>query len=143
MVNRETSSPPHCRILFFIQLLVNFDSGAIPSVLEILKNDYDLSPLQLGILGCVPYAGITAASAPAGVLLQSFSQKRVLITALVVNGFCCGFLAFAENIAGKGNNPYVILVVARFVIGVLPSGIPFQGRPDFDASIRSSSHVCG
>eukprot|EP00392_Amoebophrya_sp_AT5.2_P004633 g4641.t1 len=78
-----------------IQAFVNYDSGAIPSVLETIKEEFEVSEAALGILGCIPYLGITVAAPIFGVLLNKHSQKRVLIVALACNAGFCALLAFS------------------------------------------------
>lgn len=77
------------RLLFAIQILVNYDSGAVPVCLDILQDEFNLTPMKTGIIGCVPYLGITLAAAPSGFFLQKYSQKQLLLTSLVCNILCC------------------------------------------------------
>ncbi|CAD7941926.1 unnamed protein product [Amoebophrya sp. A120] len=97
------------RLLLLIQAFVNYDSGAIPSVLEIIKEEFDLEPSALGTLGCIPYLGITVAAPIFGFLLNKYSQKTILIFALLFNAMFCALLAFASE--------YWHLLVARGFIG--------------------------
>ncbi|CAD7963962.1 unnamed protein product [Amoebophrya sp. A25] len=97
------------KLLMFIQMMVNYDSGAIPSVLEKIREEFKASESQLGFLGSVPYLGITLAAPVFGVLLGTQSQKKVLLVALTGNAAFCALLAWSSY--------YWQLVVARCVIG--------------------------
>ena len=44
-------------VLFLLEILLNFDSGGTPAVLEFLTIDFRLTPFQLGLLGAFPYIG--------------------------------------------------------------------------------------
>lgn len=90
-------------------MLINYDSGAIPSVLDIIQADFGVSATSLGILGFVPYMGITLSAGFSGSFLSKYSQKRVLVVCLLANAFSCSLLALAQR--------FWHLVVARALIG--------------------------
>ena len=45
------------RLLFVIQILVNYDGGAVPVCLDILQSEFNRTPMKTGLIGCVPYLG--------------------------------------------------------------------------------------
>eukprot|EP00916_Digyalum_oweni_P015174 GHVL01024780.1.p1 GENE.GHVL01024780.1~~GHVL01024780.1.p1 ORF type:complete len:653 (+),score=139.80 GHVL01024780.1:28-1986(+) len=96
--------------VFFIQLLVNYDSGALPAVVDLLETEFGLKEFDLGLLGALPYIGFTASSMFSGRLLQTLSQKGVLITLLLLNAVSCLLLAFA--------NGRPLLYISRILIGM-------------------------
>ncbi len=98
------------RILLFSQMLVNYDSGAIPRVLKDLQKDFGVDDAALAVLGGVPYVGITCSAGFSGYLLQTYSQKTVLIGALVLNACSCLLMSIAWE--------WWQLVLARCLIGV-------------------------
>jgi predicted MFS family arabinose efflux permease len=89
---------------------VNYDSGAIPAVLEIIKKELDVSDGTMGVIGMVPYVGITIAAPLTGYAMQKYSQKTMLLYALMLNTVCTLALALAYN--------WVLVMIARFCIGL-------------------------
>lgn len=62
-------------VLFLLEMLLNFDSGGTPAVLEFITVDYRLSPGQQGMLGAFPYIGTLFMSPFAGQLLSRYNPK--------------------------------------------------------------------
>jgi MFS family permease len=112
--------------LIFVQIFINYDSGAIPPSLvgrqchdlsanstcrsDSMENEFSLSLFQEGLLGSLVYLGFTTACFVAGGVLQVYSPKRVLGVALITNtGFCLIFSA---------STSLLLLLMARFFVGL-------------------------
>lgn len=76
-------------LLFFINVLINIDHGAIPAATTILKKDLDLNNISLGILGSLVYLGLVLGAISASIIFQTYSSKWVVSTSLI---FSCFFL---------------------------------------------------
>ena len=97
--------------ILLCQMMLNFDSGAIPSVLNKIKAEFNMEPVDEGLMGSLQYVGLTLGSPIAGLILQKKTIKWMLLLSLFLNAVCC--FAFALSPAGfKG-----ILLAARFAIG--------------------------
>ena len=62
-------------VLFLLEMLLNFDSGGTPAVLEFITVDFRLTPGQQGMLGAFPYIGTLFMSPFAGQLLSRYNPK--------------------------------------------------------------------
>ena len=96
--------------IFFVQIAINFDSGAVPAMLDQIKTDLALEPWEMGMMGGVQYIGLVIMSPIAGVVLQKYSSKTVLALALWLNLLCVVCLA-------TGANKW-LLMMARLGIGI-------------------------
>ena len=68
--------------IFICEMVINFDSGAVPAMLDQIKTDLDLKPWEMGMMGGVQYIGLVLMSPIAGMALQKYSSKTVLAIAL-------------------------------------------------------------
>lgn len=98
----------------FIQMFVNYDAGAIPSVLSVLQRDFGIGDSIVGLLGALPYFGIIVATPFVGSVLQYRSPKRLLNVTVLLNAGSVVFLALSRNI--------YMLFISRFLIGMAQSG---------------------
>jgi fucose permease len=76
-------------LLFFINILINIDHGAIPAATTILKRDLSIDNVSLGIIGSLVYLGLVLGAISASVIFQSYSSKWVVIIGLILS---CLFL---------------------------------------------------
>ena len=83
--------------IFFVQIAINFDSGAVPAMLDQIKQDLSLEPWEMGMMGGVQYIGLVLMSPLSGLLLQKYSSKVVLSLALWLNLVCVLVLATGQN----------------------------------------------
>lgn len=96
--------------IFICEMVINFDSGAVPAVLEQIKSDFVLEPWELGLLGGLQYIGLVIMSPFAGMLLQKYPTKVVLGASLFAN------LAFVLMLANA--NSKFLLLFSRLGIGI-------------------------
>jgi MFS family permease len=106
-------------VIVFITMAVNFDSGAVPAILDTMRRVFNMQPIELGMLGGLQYLGLTIMCPIAGHLLQTYGKRRVLSTCLLLNTVCClGFaLSFWKSIlllcrVGIGMTQAIIVVYA-------------------------------
>ena len=83
--------------IFIAEMVINFDSGAVPAVLSSIKKDFILEPWELGLLGGLQYIGLVFMSPFAGMLLQKYPTKLVLACSLFANLGCVFMLACAPS----------------------------------------------
>lgn len=102
-------------------VFVNFDSGVIPCILGPLQEEFDLTYVHLGLMGGFPYVGISIASPIWGQLFMRFSEKRMLITGIVLNAGSCVLLACARWLGVE------LLLISRILIGMTQSGFICYG----------------
>eukprot|EP00124_Ichthyophonus_hoferi_P000198 Ihof_evm5s7 gene=Ihof_evmTU5s7 len=101
------------RLFITLQILINYDSGAIAAALDRLATKeppgFDLSLTQSGLLSSLVYMGLSLASLLAGPLLQKYSQKWVLCCTLLFNISANALFAWA---VGR-----TMLLGSRFLVG--------------------------
>jgi hypothetical protein len=93
-----------------LQIVLNYDSGAVPAVLESISKAFGLEPYMQGMLGGLQYIGLTVSSLFAGYMLQHFSTKHVLCGSLVLNTFFCALFGLSTSTT--------MLMIARTGIGI-------------------------
>jgi MFS family permease len=99
------------KTLILMMMVINYDSGAVPAVLNFVSEDFRLTPAEQGLLGGLQYIGLTVMSPIAGYLLQNKSAKKIICWSLVViNTLFCFLFAVSPN---KG-----ILLFCRLGIGI-------------------------
>ena len=76
-------------LLFFLNILINIDHGAIPAATTILKRDLGIDNVSLGIIGSLVYLGLVLGALCASLIFQSYSSKWVVSVGLI---FSCLFL---------------------------------------------------
>eukprot|EP00935_MAST-01C_sp_MAST-1C-sp1_P000066 g66.t1 len=96
--------------LFWLEIVVNYDSGAVPAILQTLTAHFGLPPSLQGMLGGLQYLGLTVSSLFAGYLLQHYNTKWVLCSAIWLNTCCCALFALSPNTTA--------LLIARAGIGI-------------------------
>lgn len=97
--------------LFVMNFIRIFDNGILPALTTTLKEDYDLTNLQIGSLGSLVYIGEVTGSLIAMPVYQKVSVKAVLLSCIVLQSVV--ILGFAFS---KGN--FEIMALSRFFTGV-------------------------
>jgi len=85
-------------LIVILEVLVNYDGGAIPAMLDIIANVFDMDKSEQGLLGGLPYMGLVIASPITGRFLikgQKISAKLFLFATLIMNVGCCILMATA------------------------------------------------
>ena len=79
---------------YFLSLLIlfNVDHGAVPAALTEIQDELGYSKTQLGTMGSLVFLGIVIGSVTAAFFLDRFPIKRVIMLAIIGNGF--GMLLF-------------------------------------------------
>eukprot|EP00298_Acanthocystis_sp_HF-20_P003056 c13432_g1_i1.p1 GENE.c13432_g1_i1~~c13432_g1_i1.p1 ORF type:complete len:564 (+),score=226.28 c13432_g1_i1:30-1721(+) len=97
-------------LLLALDILVNYDAGAIPGCLDSIT--IDGKPLDYsyqGSLSGAVYLGLAIGSPLCGILLHRYSPRKVLFWNLIVNTAACYAFTFAEQ--------FWSLLVPRFIVG--------------------------
>jgi MFS transporter, putative metabolite:H+ symporter len=97
-------------LLGVIWILEAFDIGIIAPVLFILKNEWQLSPSNMGLIGSAGTLGIVLGLLPAGRLADRFGRKSTLVAGIVIFSIVTFSAAFAQNVTE--------LALCRFVAGL-------------------------
>ena len=93
-----------------LELVINYDCGAVPAVLEKISQEYDLLPVDQGLLGALQYVGLALALLFSGHIFQKFDTKYVLGFALLANlGMVLGFALSRSK---------SVLLLTRFGVGL-------------------------
>ena len=116
--------------IFLLEVALNYDVGAVPAVLESIKEEFSMDPWMQGLLGGLQYIGLTLTSLFAGLWLQKRDVKTVLNVSLLTNVACCSLFAMSPNQsalllarAGIGASQTAIIVFAPvWVDQFAPSG---------------------
>ncbi len=91
-------------------LLDGFSVVALGIALPLLKRDFVIGPLLVGLIGSALVLGAVAGAALGGVAADRFGRKRVFIADMIIIGI-------AGLIGAVAPNPWFILV-AEFLLGV-------------------------
>jgi len=95
--------------LVYTCIFVNFDGGALPPILDLLKDSLGIPPAQQGLLGGMAYIGLTVACPLAGPVLQRVPTRLILIVSITLNSFFCFLFGLAPS--------RVYAFLARFGVG--------------------------
>ena len=94
-----------------VQVVTNFDGGAVPAALLEIRDTFDLDPVSLGLVGSLVYEGIAIGSLLAGPLLSTVSPRRCTQITLMLN-------TAATLLFGLSTSTSMLLTF-RFFIGLL------------------------
>ena len=97
--------------LCILQLVMNFDSGIVPASLRALKQEFDMTDTELGLLGSLVYVGLVFSCPLTGYLLTTWkSQRKVLLLSILFNMIA---LVIFVAVPSKG-----LLMFSRFLTGL-------------------------
>ena len=119
--------------LICLQIATNFDSGAVPALLEFIRKDFSLQPMEQGMLGGLQYLGLTIMCPISGYLLQQYQPKKIIGSCMLANILCCLGFAFAPS------KPFLLL--SRFLIGITQSTLVVYAPVWADAFAGEGSQV--
>ncbi len=91
--------------LCLISILTTAQGGAVPSMLESIKEGFNLSFVQQGLLGGAVYIGLSLCCPITGYLFRKFNIKSVLSVSLLL--FTVALICFSSVRSG---NPEVLIV---------------------------------
>lgn len=95
--------------MFFLDMLINVDHGALPAASVALKNDLNMGNVELGSLGSLVFLGLVIGSGSATLILNFCSFKWLLAISFLGNGI--GLVVFTAT------KNFVILCFSRFLSG--------------------------
>ncbi|KNC86164.1 hypothetical protein SARC_01690 [Sphaeroforma arctica JP610] len=72
-------------LLITMQIIINYDSGAIAYSLLLLKTKWDMNETEAGLLTSLVYIGLVISSLYAGFLFMRFNPKYVLAIGVCIN----------------------------------------------------------
>lgn len=61
-----------CSFLFFLDILINVDHGALPSAAVSIKTEFDMPNVSFGTLGSMVYLGLVSGSLCGAMVLGQF-----------------------------------------------------------------------
>lgn len=85
-------------LIFFINMVINFDHGAIPAATTTLKEELRITNYELGIIGSLVYLGLVIGALSAGYLFQNYSSKWIVIVALIMSSMFLYFFTITSSI---------------------------------------------
>lgn len=98
-------------ILFFANVLINIDHGALPGGMAGIEATADINDWSFGVLGSVVYAGLTVGSAAAtAILAHGPAVKPALAISLLLNAGCLAAFSLSATFA--------VLAFLRGLIGM-------------------------
>lgn len=77
---------------------LNFDTGIVPSELLSIQKELKINHNQVAYLGCLVYLGLCAASTVGSLIFHSYSPKKILFVALILNSIGCMCISFCESL---------------------------------------------
>jgi predicted MFS family arabinose efflux permease len=83
--------------LIFTTIVLNFDTGVFPPVLDKITKDLGLNQPQLAFLGNLPYFGICLNTPFIPYYTSKFSIKNMLIVAVLINIIFCSLFTISED----------------------------------------------
>ncbi|MRG85609.1 MFS transporter [Salinibacillus xinjiangensis] len=102
-----------------IPLLMTLGNSMFIPVLPTIENELNISPFQSSLVITV-YSVIAIPLIPiAGYLSDKFGRKKIMIPSLIITGIGGAISAFA---AWKMENPYMVILIGRFLQGIGASG---------------------
>ena len=110
--------------LFVVDVLTAFTVGMVPPLLPLLADEWQLSPLEAGLVNTVYALGRLGTSYPASTLRARHGTRRVvflglalLVTSVVACGLAPGFLAFllARLVMGVGASAAFLAIFAELL----------------------------
>ena len=116
LLARLDRMPVNRKIMFLVGLLgviwilEAFDIGIIAPVLFILKNEWQLSPSSVGLIGSAGTLGIVIGLLPAGRLADRFGRKTTLVAGIIVFSIFTFLASFAHDVTQ--------LALFRFIAGL-------------------------
>ena len=99
--------------LFVLQIMVNFDNGAVPALLADIKAEFKITSFEEGLIAGLQYVGLTGMSPLSGMILQSKWKKQyVLGTAVILNALSIFLLPLAPPDATW------LILLSRMFVGI-------------------------
>jgi MFS family permease len=98
-----------CAFLFFLDVLINVDHGALPSAAVAIKEELDMPNVALGTLGSLVFLGLVTGSLCAAYVMATFKFKTILSVSFLGNGV--GLLLFIAK------DSFYSMCLSRFISG--------------------------
>jgi MFS family permease len=86
-------------LIFFVNVLINIDHGAIPAATTIMKRDLDLDNIELGTIGSLVYLGLVLGAMSAGPIFNMYGSKWIVILSVLISCFFLYFFTIVNGIA--------------------------------------------
>jgi MFS family permease len=84
-------------LIFYLNILINIDHGAIPAATTILKRELNLDNVSLGTIGSLVYLGLVLGAISAGPIFSAYSSKWVVCVGLITTCFFLYFFTVSES----------------------------------------------
>jgi MFS family permease len=86
-------------LIFFLNVCINIDHGAIPAATTVLKRDLNMDNVALGIIGSLVYLGLVLGAISAGPIFKMYTSKWIVILSIISSCMFLYFFTFAEGVA--------------------------------------------
>lgn len=84
-------------LIFYLNILVNVDHGAIPAATTVLKRELNLNNVALGTIGSIVYLGLVLGAISAGPIFSNYSSKWIICMSLLASCFFLYFFTVVET----------------------------------------------
>ena len=84
-------------LIFYLNILVNVDHGALPAATTVLKRELNLDNVALGTIGSIVYLGLVLGAISAGPIFSSYSSKWIICMSLLISCFFLYFFTVVET----------------------------------------------
>jgi fucose permease len=84
-------------LIFYLNILVNIDHGAIPAATTVLKRELNLDNVALGTIGSIVYLGLVLGALSAGPIFSAYSSKWIICMSLLISCFFLYFFTVVET----------------------------------------------
>lgn len=98
-----------CFYIFFLDILINIDHGAVPAALSDISQDLNIVDTGMGLLGSLVFFGLVIGSVTASFVLGRFQYKNILITSMLANAISLWLFTAKSS--------YYYMCLARFITG--------------------------
>lgn len=74
-------------LIVLINMIINFDHGAIPAATTTLMNELNLDHVAIGMIGSLVFLGLTLGASSAGPLFNNYAPKYVVTLGILMATF--------------------------------------------------------
>lgn len=85
-------------LIFFINILINVDHGALPAGAKTLQEELGLDQTSFGAIGSLVYLGLVLGAISAGPIFSSYSSKWVIVVSIIISSFFLYMFTVSETV---------------------------------------------
>lgn len=89
-------------LIFLINIIINFDHGAIPAATTTLMTNLNLDHVAIGVLGSLVFLGLTLGACCAGPLFNNYAPKWIVSAGIIAANLFLYYFTQATTAVGLG-----------------------------------------